>query len=92
MGKKDDEWCIGATFSAGWPTPQPTKLNAASTPHAGNETPAAFVETGGCLRSERMAAFDPTPRPQSRNAHIGKLHPLQERASHSFRGSLGLLR
>jgi hypothetical protein len=35
------------------------------TPHAGNDTPSAFVGTGGRLRSERMAAFNRNPRPQS---------------------------
>jgi hypothetical protein len=34
-------------------------------PHAGNETLAAFVGTGGRLRSERMAAFNRNPWPQS---------------------------
>src|SRR5580704_17737915 len=36
-----------------------------STHHAGNDTPAAFVGTGGRLQSERMAAFNRNPRPQS---------------------------
>src|SRR6202042_2965263 len=36
-----------------------------STHHAGNHTPAAFVGTGGRLRSERVAAFNRNPWPQS---------------------------
>jgi DNA replication protein DnaC len=35
------------------------------TPHTGNDTPAAFVGTGGRLRSERVAAFNRNPWPQS---------------------------
>ena len=35
------------------------------TPHAGNDNPAAFVGTGGRLRSERVAAFNRNPWPQS---------------------------
>ena len=35
------------------------------TPHAGNDTPAAFVGTGGRLRSECMVAFNRNPWPQS---------------------------
>jgi hypothetical protein len=35
------------------------------TPHAGNDPPAAFVGIGGRLQSERMAAFNRNPRPQS---------------------------
>jgi hypothetical protein len=32
---------------------------------AGNDTPAAFIGTGGRFRSERLAAFNRNPRPQS---------------------------
>src|SRR3954454_15106780 len=35
------------------------------TPHAGNDTPAAFVGTGGRLRSECMVAFNRNLWPQS---------------------------
>ncbi|MGY3424717.1 DNA replication protein DnaC [Bradyrhizobium sp. F1.13.4] len=35
------------------------------TPHAGNDNPAAFVGTGGRLRSECMVAFNRNPWPQS---------------------------
>jgi DNA replication protein DnaC len=36
-----------------------------STPHAGNETRPPSFGTGGCLQSERMAAFNRNHRPQS---------------------------
>ena len=42
---------------------QPRKSDP--TPNAGNDTPAAFVGTGGRLRSDRMVAFNRNPWPQS---------------------------
>jgi DNA replication protein DnaC len=39
-------------------------------PHAGNHTPAAFVGTGGRLRSECMVAFNRNPWPQSPESAI----------------------
>jgi len=35
------------------------------TPHAGNDTPAAFVGTGGRIRSDHMVAFNRNPWSQS---------------------------
>src|SRR5215207_856593 len=49
------------------------------TPHAGNDTPAAFVGTGGRLRSECIVAFNRNPWPQSpESASIGA---IQEKAA-----------
>ena len=42
---------------------QPRKTDP--TPHAGNDTPAAFVGTGGRLRLDCMVAFNRIPWPQS---------------------------
>src|SRR5258708_3050127 len=39
-------------------------------PHAGNDTPAAFVGTGGRLRSDCMVAFNRNPWPQSPESAI----------------------
>ena len=50
-----------------------------STHHAGNRTPAAFVETGGRLRSERVAAFNRNPRPQSSESATDRGNVVLER-------------
>src|SRR3954454_14206534 len=52
------------------------------TPHAGNDTPAAFVGTGGRLRSECMVAFNRNPWPQSPESAESPGAPSGSAATH----------